>query len=151
MENAGAEPPKVDDADAALAGIADDRRALVREVARTNVWFYLVFAILAAIMVWAPAIGSVGQFTIVIALCAAGLSGLDSLRARTSGGTMSRPAGRRGRAILIAVGVVFIALIAMSFALVVAGRAEFAILCAAVTFAAMFVLAWMYDASFAPR
>jgi hypothetical protein len=46
------------------------------------------------------------------------------------------------------VGVVFIALFARSFALVVAGRAEFALLCAAVTFAVMFVGAWLYDGSF---
>jgi protein-S-isoprenylcysteine O-methyltransferase Ste14 len=102
-------------------------------------------------MVWAPAIGSMWQFTMVMALGAVGLTVLDSHRARTSGVTMSRPAGRRGWAILIAVGVVFVALIAASFAFVVAGLAEFALLCAAVTFAAMFVGAWMYDASFAPR
>jgi hypothetical protein len=41
----------------------------------------------------------------------------------------------------------FIALLAASFALVVAGRAGFALLCAAVTFVARFVAAWSYDAS----
>jgi hypothetical protein len=147
MENESTELPSADDADAAPAEIADDRRALVREVTRTNVWFYPATAILAAIMVWAPAIGSVWQFTVVMALGSVGLTALESLRERTSGVTMSRP-GRRGWAILIALGVVFIALLAASFALVVAGRAEFALLCAAVTFAVMFVATWLYDASF---
>lgn len=144
MENESTEPPS---ADAAPAELADDRRALLREVTRTNAWHYLAFALLSAIMVWAPATGSVWQFTLVMALGTVGLTALESLRERTSGVTMSRP-GRRGWAILIAVGVVFIALVATSFALVVAGRAEFALLCAAVTFAAMFVGAWLYDASF---
>lgn len=148
MESESTELPSADDADAALAEIADDRRALVREVTRTSTWYYPAFALLAAIMVWAPAIGSVGQFTVVMALGAVGLIALGSLRERTSGVTMSRPAGRRGWTILTAVGVVFIALLAASFALVIAGQAEFALLCAAVTFATMFVLAWLYDASF---
>jgi hypothetical protein len=148
MENESTQPPSADDADATLAEIADDRRALVREVTRTKAWYYPAFALLAAIMVWAPAIGSVGQFSVVMALCVVGITVLESLRERTSGVTMSRPAGRRGWTILIAVGVVFIALIATSFALVVAGRAEFALLCAAVTFAATFAAAWLYDASF---
>lgn len=60
----------------------------------------------------------------------------------------ARPAGRRGWVILMGVGVVFLALFATSLALVIAGRAVFALLCAAVTFAAMFVCAWLYDASF---
>ena len=148
MENESAELPSTD---AAPTEVADDRRPRVREVTRTGAWFYPAFALLAAIMVWAPAIGSVGRFSVVVALCTVGLTALEALRGRTSGVTMSRPAGRRGWTILIAVGVVFIALIATSFALVVAGRAEFALLCAAVTFAAMFALAWLYDASFPPR
>ena len=45
-------------------------------------------------------------------------------------------------------GVVFLALFATSLALVIAGRAVFALLCAAVTFAAMFLGAWLYDTSF---
>jgi 4-hydroxybenzoate polyprenyltransferase len=118
---------------------------------RTSAWFHSAFAVLAAIMVWAPAIGSIGRFTVVTALCVVALTTLESLRERTSGAPMSRPAGRRGRAILIAVGVVFIALIATSFALVVASRGEFALLCAAVAFAVMFVLAWMHDASIRNR
>ena len=145
MESESTEPPS---ADAALAKIADDRRALVREVTRTNTWYYPAVALIAAIVVWAPAIGSPVPFTVVVALCALGLTMLESLRERTSGVTMSRPAGRRGWAILIAVGVVFIALFAASSALVVAGRGELALLCAVVTFAAVFVLAWLYDASF---
>ncbi|GAA4714815.1 hypothetical protein APR04_005245 [Promicromonospora umidemergens] len=145
MESESTGPPS---ADVALAGIADDRRALVREVTRTNAWYYLAVALLAAIMVWAPAIGSVGQFTVVMALGTMALVALESLRERTSGVAMSRPPGRRGWAILIAVGVVFIALIAASFALVVTGRGGLALLCAAVAFAAMFVLAWLYNASF---
>lgn len=145
MGDVSAELPS---ADAALAEVADDRPALVREVTRTNLWHYLAFAALAAIMVWAPAIGSVWRFTMVMALCIMGLGALETLRERTSGVTMSRPAGRRGLAILIAVGVVFIAVFATSFALVIGGLAEFALLCAAVTFAAMFVGAWLYDASF---
>ena len=140
--------PSADDAATALAEIADDRRALVRQITRTAPWYYPAFALLSAITVWAPATGSVGQFTMVMALSTMALTTLESLRERTSGVTMSRPAGRRGWAILIAVGVVFIALIATSFALVVAGRAQFAPLCAAVAFVAMFVLAWLYDASF---
>lgn len=148
MESESTELPSADAADAALAEIAHDRGALVREVARTGAWYYPAFAVLCAIMVWAPAIGSVGQFTMVMALSTVALTGLGALRERTSGVTMSRPSGRRGRAILIAVGVVLIALLAVSFALVVAGRAELALLCAAVTFVAMFVLAWLYDASF---
>ena len=46
------------------------------------------------------------------------------------------------------VGVVVLALFATSLALVIAGRAVFALLCAAVTFAAMFLGAWLYDTSF---
>jgi hypothetical protein len=148
MENEITKPPSADDADAALAEVADDRRALIREVTRTNSWYYPAFALLAAIMVWAPAIGSVGQFTVIMALCTVALTALGSLRERASGVTMSRPAGRRGWAILIAIGAVFIALIATSFTLVVAGRAEFALLCAAATFAVMFAAAWLYDVSF---
>ena len=148
MESESTELPSADDADAALAEVADDRRALVREVTRTNAWFYPAFALLSAVMVWAPAIGSVGRFTLVMALGTMGLTALGSLRERTSGVTMSRPSGRRGWVILTAVGVVFIALLAVSFALVVADRAEFALLCGAVTFVVMFVAAWLYDASF---
>ena len=148
MESESTELPSADDADTTLTQIADDRRALVREVTRTNPWYYPAVSLLAAIVVWAPAIGSPVSFTVVVALCALGLTTLESLRGRTSGVTMSRPAGRRGLAILIAVGVVFIALFATSLALVVAGRAEFALLCAAVTFAVMFVAAWLYDVSF---
>ena len=119
------------------------------ESTQTNAWwFYPALALLAAIMVWAPAVGSVGQFTMVMALGTVGITSLESLRDRTSGVTTSRPAGRRGWTILIAVGVVFIALIATSFAFVVAGRTELSLLCAAVAFVAMFVLAWLYDASF---
>jgi lipopolysaccharide export LptBFGC system permease protein LptF len=73
---------------------------------------------------------------------------LESLRERTSGVTMSRPTGRRGLAILIAVGAVFVVLFAASLTLVIAGQAAFALLCAAVTFVAMFAGAWLYDASF---
>lgn len=146
MENESAQSPP---ADAALAEIADDRRQLVREATRTNTWwFYPALALLAAIMVWAPALGSVGQFTMVMALGTVGITSLEPVRERTSGVTTSRPNGRRGWAILSAVGVVFIALIAASFAFVVAGRAEFSLLCAAVTFVVLFVLARMYDASF---
>ncbi|MEU4362151.1 hypothetical protein [Promicromonospora sp. NPDC023987] len=148
MESENTELSPANGADAALAGIADDRRALVREVARTSPWYYPAVSLLAAIVVWAPAIGSPVPFTVVVALCALGLMMLDSLRERTSGVTMPRPAGRRGWAILIAVGAVFIALIAASFALVVAGRSELSLVCAAVAFVAMFVLAWLYDASF---
>jgi hypothetical protein len=145
METGSTEPPS---ADAALAASADDRRALVHEATRTSArWFYPALALLAGIMVWAPALGSVWQFTMVMALGSVGLTGLESLRERMSGVTMPRPAGRRGWAILIAVGVVFIALIATSFAFVVAGLAELSLVCAAVAFVAMFVLARMYDAS----
>jgi cell division septal protein FtsQ len=62
MENESAELPSTD---AALTEVADDRRPRVRGVTRTGAWFYPGFAILAAIMVWAPAIGSVGQFSVV--------------------------------------------------------------------------------------
>lgn len=148
MENESAERPSADDADAALAEIADDRRALVREVTRTSLWYYPAVSLLAAIVVWAPAIGSPVPFTVVVALCALGLTSLESLRERTSGVTMSRPAGRRGWTILIAVGAVFITLFTTSLALVIADQAAFAPPCAAVTFVAMFVAAWLYDASF---
>ena len=111
-------------------------------------WFNPALALLAAIMVWAPALGSVWQFTMVMALGAVGITWLEPLRERTSGVSRSRRKGRRGWAILIAVGVVFIALIATSFAFVVAGRAGFSLLCAVVAFVAVFVLARMHDASF---
>jgi hypothetical protein len=68
MESEDSELPRANVADPALARIADDRRALVREVTRTNAWHHLAVALLAAIMVWAPAIGSVGQLSVVMAL-----------------------------------------------------------------------------------
>ena len=148
MESGSRERPSADDGECALAGAANGRRALVRGTTRTSTWYYPAVALLAAIVVWAPAIGSPVPFTVVVALCALGLTMLESLRERTSGGATSRPAGRRGWAILIAVGAVFIALFATSFALVIADRAEFALVCAAVTFVAMFVAAWLYDTSF---
>lgn len=148
MESESTEQPSPDDADAALAQIADDRRALVREVARTNAWYYPAFAFLAAIVVWAPAIGSTAQFTVVVALCSVGLAALESFRVRTSGVNMSRPSSLRGVMILVTVGVAFIALFAASVTFVSAGRSAIALLCAAVTFVTMFVSAWFYDANF---
>lgn len=145
MENERAELPSDD----ALTQVAHERRARGREGTRTDTWWFNpALALLAAIMVWAPALGSVWRFTMVMALGTVAITTLESLRERTRGVTRSRPAGRRGWTILIAVGVVLIALIATSFAFVVAGRAELSLLCAAVTFVAMFGLAWLYDASF---
>ncbi|WP_285100709.1 hypothetical protein [Promicromonospora sp. MEB111] len=116
----------------------------------TDVWYYLTFSPLAAIMVWAPVTSSPLRFTVVVALCTVGLATLETHHERTVGVRMRR-AGRRGIAVLIGVGVVFLGLMITSFALVVAGQAELTLLCAAITFAAMFLGARLYDASVRPE
>lgn len=141
MENARGEQPSAD----AVAERGNDQRAPVPATPRPGGWPHLAFAGLAAITVWAPATGSVGRFTVVVALCTVGLTTLERLRERTTPAARPQPTGRRGWAILTVVGVVFIALLATSFAFVVAGRPELTLLCSAVTFAAMLVGALWYD------
>lgn len=116
---------------------------------RTNVWHYMAFSTLAAIMVWAPATGSPLRFTFVVALCTVGLATLETHRERTTG-IGRRQTGRRGIAVLVGVSVVFLGLMVTSFVLVLAGLAELTLLCAAATFAAMFAGARLYDASVRP-
>lgn len=147
MESENTESPSPYEAGDAISQIQKDRGTLARNIAHTGRWYYPLFALFSAIVVWAPATESVLRFTIIAGSCSTALFVIEYLRDRETGIIMSRPAGRLGWIVLIVLSFVFVALVVVSAAFAISGMHSTVLLTAAVTFVVMYFGAWIYDRS----
>lgn len=134
--------------DQTLALLRADRARLVARLDNHRRWRLPLGALVAAIVVGAPAYGGVGVFSVVAALCSLSLWRLEGERNKRLGAEPTWPSTRRSMSFIVFSGSVYLAMIGASIGVAVAGFPQYSLAVAAMSFFVLLLLSWADERRF---
>ncbi|HJF14799.1 MAG TPA: hypothetical protein K8V32_08355 [Enteractinococcus helveticum] len=131
-------------AQAALDEILTDRQHLARRTT-APAWYYPVLAIITAVIVGSPAVGNPVWTALLIAGACAALVFIEYGFTKQTGLSTNRVPGPRTLMLLIGMGVLVLAMLALTAVLVTVGQSAWAVATTAIGFLTMFPGGLFYD------